>query len=109
MVNILVNDEKYGEAHELAIVNLERLKDINKTNKTDYNKQLLIRSYCILGFCYSKIGNCTTNYEDKTKSIQLALSCFIEAHEVYMIYFIPYRKIILTLYLFIIYPGSIMN
>lgn len=70
--NILIYEEKYGEAMDLAIYNLERLKSNNQPK----NEQMLIRAYFILGFCYSKLGDNVTNYEEKTKYSQLALSSF---------------------------------
>lgn len=99
LVNILISEEKYGEALDYAIFNLERLKDgirkkSNESNgkilinqdkqneqKNPENSQIITRSYFILGFCYSKLGDNATNFEEKLKYSQLALSSFKSAIE----------------------------
>lgn len=83
LVNILVNDEKFGEALELAIFNLQRLIESKESNSiSEYTKQMINRSYFILGFCYSKVADSTTNYDEKLKNSQLAISLFKQALEV---------------------------
>jgi tetratricopeptide (TPR) repeat protein len=98
LVNILISEEKYGEALDNAIFNLERLKDGIKRKSNESNGRILInpekqneqnsenaqiisRSYFILGFCYSKVGDNATNFEEKLKYSQLALSSFKSAIE----------------------------
>jgi len=81
LVNILISQERYAEALENAIVNLERIKEIHSRKDLDnFNEQLLNRAYFILGFCYCKISNESPNYHDRIQSIQLALSSFKEAN-----------------------------
>jgi hypothetical protein len=84
-VNVLVtqDEERYGEALDYAIFNLERLKDINRTKMGNpFASQILTRTYVVLGYCYSKIADNTPYHEDKVQSIQLALSCFKEVNNV---------------------------
>lgn len=120
LIKILINEEKYGEALEFSIHNLERIKlrikDLNEEIKEisyfqnnleakqiyqtlplfiynklknakdvsydiNLNNQFLIRSYFLLGLCYDKIGeNCST-FDDKIKSLKLALSFFKQAYD----------------------------
>jgi hypothetical protein len=70
LVNILTCDEKFGEALEYAIFNLERIKSHQK------NDVMLVRAYFILGFGYSKLGDNVTNNEEKIRFYKLALSNF---------------------------------
>jgi hypothetical protein len=83
-VNILVNqdEERYGEALDYAIYNLERLKKLNQNSNDPFAEEIMTRTYVILGFCYSKISDFTPYHEDKYQSIQLALACFKSVNEV---------------------------
>jgi hypothetical protein len=84
-VNILANkeEEKYGDALDYAIYNLERLKELHKNHVEDaFSKEIMTRTFVILGFCYSKISDYTPYHEDKYQSIQLALACFKSVYEV---------------------------
>jgi len=75
LINIKINKESYGEALDLAICNIERLKEIKEKRK-NFNVEILHRNYFVLGFCYSKLADNTINYEEKNKYNQLALAGF---------------------------------
>ena len=82
-VNILISQDRYAEALENAIINLERIKEIQaRKDINNFNEELLNRAYFILGFCYCKISDQSPNYQDRIQSIKLALSSFKEANRV---------------------------
>jgi tetratricopeptide (TPR) repeat protein len=80
LANIKINKESYGEALDLAICNLERIKEIKSTRKV-FNDEILWRTYFVLGFCYSKLGDNTINFQEKNKYSHLALASFKMALE----------------------------
>jgi hypothetical protein len=92
MVSILSYEEEIGEALDMAIYNLERIKEFrqnssdNSSNeKTKFKNEtdtILIKSYFILGFCYSKVADGSNNYVEKNHFSNLALSCFREAKSI---------------------------
>jgi hypothetical protein len=83
LVNILIAQERFGEALENAIINLERIKELSaKKDNENFSNEIMTRAYFILGFCYCKMSDQTPNYEDKIQSLQLALSSFKEVTKV---------------------------
>ena len=65
-IHILIKEEKYINAKNLAILNLERL------NEGSPNKTLKYKAQMYLGFCYNKLGEISLNHEDKKKNFDLA-------------------------------------
>ena len=65
-IHILIKEEKYNDAKNLAILNLERL------NEGSPNKTMKYKAQMYLGFCYNKLGEISLNHEDKKKNFDLA-------------------------------------
>ena len=65
-IHILIKEEKYNEAKNLAILNLERL------NEGCPNKSLKYKSQMYLGICYNKLGEISLNHDEKKKNFDLA-------------------------------------
>ena len=87
LVNIHIAQERYGEALDNAIINIERIKELClKKDNDDFAGEIMSRAYFILGFCYYKLSDQTPKYEDKVQSLQLGIATIKDVVRVILIY-----------------------
>ena len=86
--NININEEKYSDAKNLSILNLERILNYNNNNLNNNNnnekiKNFLSKVYLNLGNCYKKLGNFTPNEKEKLKNFNKAKDYYENAYKCY--------------------------
>lgn len=77
-INILMQENNVLKALEIAIINLERIKLLNNISQNfkDKYEELTNRSYYILGYCFSKLGDEMLSNEEQKEYYSISLSCY---------------------------------
>ena len=91
--NIYINEEKYSDAKNLSILNLERILNYhnnnnyfnnnnnNNNNNNENIKNFLSKVYLNLGNCYKKLGNFTPNENEKQNNFNKAKEYYENAYK----------------------------